>query len=150
MSRIRGMLLALVLFGSVGLLLELLLLEHFGSPFQLIPLTLLSLAILAGGAVAVRPRPATVRAFQGVMVALLIASVLGLWFHMRENAAFEREIDESIEGLTLVWLALRGATPSLAPGALAQIGILGLILAYRHPALRERRGGGSPSTSAAE
>lgn len=150
MSRIRAMLLALVLFGSIGLLLELLLLEHFESTFQLIPLALLSVGTAAGVAVAMRPGRATIRAFQGVMVAFLIASALGLWLHMRENAAFEREIDASIEGLTLIWLAMRGATPSLAPGALAQLGILGLILTYRHPALRARGRGGSLSVPVAE
>lgn len=144
------MLLALVLFGSVGLLMELLLLEHFETPFELIPLTLLSLAILTGIALAARPGRPTIRAFQGVMLALVAASAAGLWFHMRENAAFELEIDDSVEGLTLLWLALRGATPALAPGALTQIGILGLILTYRHPALRARAGAGSSNVPVAE
>ena len=39
----------------------------------------------------------------------------------------------------LVWKALRGATPALAPGALAQLGLLGLLYTYRHPALTHTR-----------
>lgn len=145
MSRIRVMLLALVLFGSAGLTAELLLLEHYGDAYQLIPLVLLAGGIGAGLALGVRPARATVRAFQGVMGTFLLAAVLGLWLHVSGNAEFEREIDASAGGIALLWIALRGATPALAPGALAQLGLLGLILTYRHPALRTVPPGGRPS-----
>lgn len=133
------MILALVLFGSAGLLAELLLLEHYDEAYQLIPLVLLVGGLLSGLAVALRPSRRTVRAFQAVMAAFVAAAVLGLWFHVSGNAAFEREIDASAGGVALLWIALRGATPSLAPGALAQLGLLGLILTYRHPAIRRER-----------
>ena len=41
-------------------------------------------------------------------------------------------------GFALVWKAMRGAVPTLAPGALVQLGLLGLIWAYDHPATRAR------------
>ena len=40
-----------------------------------------------------------------------------------------------MRGLELVWEALKGATPALAPGAMAQLGLVGLAFAYRHPLL---------------
>lgn len=141
------MLLALVLFGSAGLLAELLLLEHYDEAYQLIPLVLLTAGLVSGLAVGLRPSRRTIRAFQALMAAFLVAAVLGLWFHLSENVAFEREIDASAGGVALLWIALRGATPSLAPGALAQLGLLGLILTYRHPALRRRARGGNISAS---
>jgi len=58
--------------------------------------------------------------------------------HYRGNVEFERERDPSLSGLALVWEALRGATPSLAPGAMAQLGLLGLAITWRHPAARRR------------
>ncbi len=135
---IRRMLLALVLFGTIGLTLELLLLEHFESIWQWIPLVVLGTGFASGIAVAVRPAHLTIRIFQGLMVLLIGTALLGLYLHYDGNVEFEREMDASAQGLDLLWRSLRGATPALAPGAMAQIGLLGLILAYRHPALHHQ------------
>jgi hypothetical protein len=64
------------------------------------------------------------------------AGVLGVYLHLRGNFEFERERDPSLGGSALLWEAMRGATPALAPGALAQLGLVGLAFAFRHPALR--------------
>jgi hypothetical protein len=130
------MLLALVLFGIIGLALELLLLEHFESVWQWVPLVVLGTGFASGIGVALRPTHRTIRIFQGVMVLFIGTALLGLYLHYDGNVEFEREMDASAEGLDLFWRSLRGATPALAPGAMAQIGLLGLIQAYRHPALR--------------
>lgn len=135
---VRKMLLALVLVGSFGLLAELILLEHTDESAQWIPLVLLTATIASSTALAIWPRRATVRLFQGLMWLLLIASAAGLYFHVVSNLEFELEMDETVGGLALVWATLRGGTPALAPGALAQIGLLGLILTFRHPAAAER------------
>ena len=34
-------------------------------------------------------------------------------------------MDPALHGLDLFWSALRGATPALAPGAMAQLGLIG-------------------------
>ncbi len=132
------MLLALVLLGIVGLALELLLLEHFESIWQWIPLAVLGAGFASGIAVAVRPTHGTIRILQGVMVLFIGTALVGLYLHYDGNVEFEREMDASARGLDLFWRSLRGATPALAPGAMAQIGLLELILAYRHPALRRK------------
>ena len=133
---LRRLLLALVLAGAGGLALELLLLEHYDSPWQWAPLALLALVLLVGGAVAVRPRRGLLRAFQGLMALCTVAGALGVYLHYRGNVEFEREDDPSRSGLVLFWEAIRGATPALAPGALSQLGLLGLAVAFRHPLLR--------------
>jgi hypothetical protein len=130
----RNLLLALVLFGMAGLALELFLLEHMETWQQWVPFVVLAAGFLAGVALGLRPAPATVRIFQAMMVINVITAVVGLYLHFEGNASFEQEMDASTEGLTLLWRSLRGATPALAPGAMAQLGLLGLILAYRHPA----------------
>jgi hypothetical protein len=133
---LRRLLLAVLLFGMVGLAAELVLLEHMESVWQWVPLAALALGSLAGAALFLRPSPAAVRAFQGMMAIFVAAGVLGLYLHLRGNAEFEREMDPETRGWALVWEALRGATPALAPGTLAHFGLLGLALTYRHPALR--------------
>lgn len=135
LATVRRLLLALVIFGSVGLLAELFLLEHYEAAVQWVPVALLALGILSGVALWVRPNRRTVRLFRWLMGGLVLASLVGIVLHFGSNAAFEKEMDPAIGGLALVWYALRGATPALAPGALAQLGIIGLILVYRHPAL---------------
>ena len=133
---LRRVLLALVLFGAVGLLAELLLLEHFDSATQWIPLALLVVVIGAGVAVGLRRVPGAVRFFQVVMALCVVTGVVGVFLHYQGNVEFELERDGSLRGLRLLWEAVRGATPALAPGALSQLGLLGLVYTYRHPALR--------------
>ena len=132
---LRRLLFALVILGIVGLLAELVLLEHTESATQWIPIGVLGGGLIAAIALGLRPSRGTVRGFQLLMVLFVVAGVLGLILHYRSNVEFELEMDATIAGWGLVWRSLRGATPSLAPGAMAQLGLLGLILTYRHPAL---------------
>ena len=134
----RRVLLALVVVSTVGLLVELLLLEHYESPWQWTPLVLLGVVLAVAAIVAIHATPTNIRVFQGCMVLCIIAGILGLWLHYRGNVEFELERDSSLHGLALFWEALRGATPSLAPGAMTQLGLLGLAFAHHHPALRSQ------------
>src|SRR5690606_22296838 len=116
--------------------LELALLEHYESFWQATPLVALGAAWVAALAMARRPGPASIRVFRIVMAVLVITGAAGVFLHYDENVTFERELRPGAGGLDLVWSALRGAAPILAPGALVQLGLLGLILAYDHPAFR--------------
>ncbi|HEX6370421.1 MAG TPA: hypothetical protein VF006_15980 [Longimicrobium sp.] len=133
---LRRLLLGLLLAGMVGLSAELVLLEHVESVWQWVPLAALALGLASGAALFLRPAPATVLAFRMMMAVFVAAGVLGLYLHVRGNLEFEREMDSGLRGLALLWEALRGATPALAPGTLAHFGLLGLACTYRHPALR--------------
>ncbi len=131
----RPLLIGLVLLGIVGLIAELLLMEHYDDWEQIIPLAALGLGLAGAGAAAYHPTRRTVRSFQAVMAAFVLTGVVGLWLHYRGNADFEAEIAPALRGGALVWKSLRGAVPILAPGALVQIGLLGLIWSHDHPAL---------------
>jgi hypothetical protein len=132
---LRQLLLALVLIGIVGLEIELALLRHAESFTQWIPHVALLIGLLITVAVYFRPGAATLRAFQIVMWIFLVVGGLGLYLHFRGNVEFARERNPALHGAMLIWKALRGATPALAPGALAQLGLLGLVYTYRHPLL---------------
>jgi hypothetical protein len=131
----RQLLFAVVLLGIVGLEVELALLRHADSFQQWIPHVVLMIGLLSTLTVYMRPGPATLRPFQVIMVAFLVVGALGVYLHLMGNVEFARERNPSLSGVGLVWKALRGATPALAPGALAQLGLLGLLYTYRHPAL---------------
>ena len=134
-ASLRQLLLALVFLGIVGLQVELALLRHAESATQWIPHVTLMIGLLATAAVYFRPAAGTVRAFQAIMVLFLVIGALGVFLHLRGNVEFALERDPSLSGMRLLWKALRGASPALAPGALAQLGLLGLLYGYRHSAV---------------
>ena len=134
----RQLLLAVILLGIVGLQVELALLRHADSFQQWIPHVVLMIGLLSTSTVYIRPGPATLRPFQVIMVIFLVVGALGVYLHLIGNVEFARERNPSLSGTAMVWKVLRGATPALAPGALAQLGLLGLLYTYRHPALGSR------------
>jgi hypothetical protein len=135
-ERIRRFLLALVTVGAAGLIPELLLLKHYESAWQLVPLVVLVLALVASALVWRRPDPRTLNVFRIVMGLCVLAGVAGVVLHAMGNLDWALERDDTLHGWPLIWKILRGATPLLAPGAMAQLGLLGLIYTYRHPALQ--------------
>ena len=136
-ASLRQLLLAVILLGILGLQVELALLRHAESLTQWIPHVALMVGLLSTLAAYVRPGRSTLRAFQVVMLIFLVVGTLGVYLHFKGNVEFALERNPSLSGTALIWKALRGATPALAPGALAQLGLLGLLYTYRHPALAE-------------
>lgn len=135
---LRQLVLLLVFVGIVGLEIELALLRHAGSVSQWIPHITLLVGLIVTVTVFLNPRATTLRVFHAMMWVFIVIGLLGLYFHYKGNVEFATERDPSLGGLRLVWKALRGATPAFAPGALSQLGLLGLIYTYRHPALLHR------------
>lgn len=131
---LRKLVLAIIILGILGLLAELLLLEHIETFTQWIPLIVLGAGLASSAWLALRPGPAALRTFQAVMAAFVVAGLAGVYFHYVGNVEFALERDSALGGVSLVWKALRGATPALAPGALAQLGLLGLAYTYGHAA----------------
>lgn len=135
LSLVRRGLLALLALGSLGLLTELVLLEHYEERAQWIPMVLLVLTLLVIVWHWVERRRTSLRALQVVMMLLIVAGVVGMFLHLRENIAAEEELNPGTSGLPFWWEVIRGDLPTLAPGTLVQFGLLGLLYAYRHPAL---------------
>jgi len=134
-ASLRQLLLVIVFIGVVGLQVELALLRHAESFTQWIPHVALFIGLLSTVAVYLRPQPAALKAFRLVMLAFLLVGLLGVILHLKGNIEFALERDPSLSGIKLMWKALRGATPALAPGALVQLALLGLLYTYKHPAL---------------
>lgn len=138
MARLRMLLFAIFFVSAIGIGAELFLLEHTESLWQWIPFAALGMGLITGAAAVVRPRPSTVRAFQGVMTLFVASGLTGLFLHYRGNVEFELEMYPSLAGAELVWKALTGATPALAPAVMVQLGMLGLAACFRHPAVTSR------------
>jgi hypothetical protein len=135
LSIIRRGLLALLALGSIGVLSELVLLEHYEERAQWIPITLLVLTLATIVWHWVEGRRPSLRALQVVMMLLIIAGMVGTVLHLRANIAAEEELNPGTGGLPFWLEVIRGDLPLLAPGTLIQFGLLGLLYAYKHPAL---------------
>ena len=138
----RRVLLAILLVGLAGTGVELLLLGHDESAAQLIPLVLIgaSLGLLVWHLL--RPGPTIARLIKATMALMVASGVLGMVLHYMGNVEFQRETNPAIAGFDLFWKVMRAkAPPALAPGLMAQLGLLGLLYAFTHPAPDRARDG---------
>jgi hypothetical protein len=70
------------------------------------------------------------------MIAFIAAGFAGFYFHYQGSVEFKLESNPSLAGWRLFWEAIRAqAPPALAPGIMIQLGLIGLVYTYRHPAL---------------
>jgi hypothetical protein len=134
---IRRVLIATWFAGTLGIGAELLLLGHFETWIQVVPLVLLGLGLVAVLWQLAAPRAASVRALQALAILFLAAGVFGVGLHYDGNSALELEKSPSAAGLDLARKALTGPSPVLAPGSMALLGLVGLSYTYRHPQLGE-------------
>lgn len=136
LSVVRKALLIILVLGIAGVLLELLLLEHTDGKLQLLPVGLLVAGLLVvSGHVVIPANGALLRALQAAMALFVVSGAAGVFFHYRGNAEFEVERNVAIAGFDLFRESMMGATPALAPGAMVQLGLIGLAYTFRHPAL---------------
>ncbi len=148
----RVFLLLILAAGQAGTLAELWLAEHTEDAWQWVPVALLLLGlaaqawVLASGAWRGDAREytkmgaASVRTLQGLMALFVLSGLIGIGLHVKGKMEFKQESDPSLHGWKLFTESLTAKMPpALAPGAMIQLGLLGLVYAYRHPALRDKR-----------
>jgi hypothetical protein len=126
---------AILVIGLVGTVVELLLLKHTDGFWQWVPLALLACELLVLAWYAATKAPHALRVHRAMMVAFVLSGGVGAIQHFRGNVAYEKDSDPSLSGMALYRRALSGSTPSLAPGTMVQLGLLGLLFAFRHPRL---------------
>jgi hypothetical protein len=136
-ATLHRLLLAILTIGVLGTLTELGLLEHYEEPLQLVPVTLLSLAIPVIAWCWARPSPAALRTLRVLMTLFVVGGLIGVYQHYSGNVEFELEMYPSRAGFELFWEAIKGATPALAPASLSWLGLLGLAYTFHHPVLRK-------------
>jgi hypothetical protein len=114
----RAMVLGVYLLGVVGTGIELFFLKHTTGISQLIPIVLLVMSLLVLAWHALERKTASLKTFQITMLLFIGAGLLGTVLHYRANQG-----------------SVTGKAPALAPGTMIQLGLLGLIYTFRHPAL---------------
>jgi NAD/NADP transhydrogenase beta subunit len=136
----RRLLLAILLLGVFGIIAELLLLAHTEDATQWIPIALAAATVVLSAVVALRPSAGSIRVFQMVMLLMIVSGAVGMYLHLRANMEFQLEMDATLSGFALFRKSIVAkAPPALAPGAMTQLGLIGLAYTFRHPALGARR-----------
>ena len=133
----RRILMGIFLMGLLGTGTELLLMDHTEEFWQYIPLVLMAISLVAVVWIGLGRRSYKgIRVFQGLMVLLVLSGPAGLILHFQSNAAFELEMYPSITRFDLFFEAITGTTPpTLAPGTMIFLGLIGLAYTYKHPVL---------------
>ena len=130
-STITHVILAVLMLGMGGLLVELSLIAHYEDAAQWVPLVLLPIALLALALDYLSSSGSTQLVVQLTMVLIIAAGVLGIYFHFHGSREFQLEMDPQMRGANLVWHVLRAKSPpTLAPGLMVNLGILGLGYVY--------------------
>jgi hypothetical protein len=123
--------LAALLLGLVGTLAELILIGHYEDFRQQIPLAFLGAGLTSLVVHLIRPGRWTVRVLQALMMLIVVTGMLGVLFHYQGSREFQLEMDPALGGMDLVSKILHAkAPPTLAPGTMVQLGILGLAYAF--------------------
>lgn len=136
---VRLMVLAIFLFGLLGTGMELFFLDHTKGLSQLIPIVLMVMSLLVLAWHALERKSASLHAFRITMFLLVAAGILGMVLHYRANEEFELEGEPGLKGFQLFSKILTGAAPALAPGNMIQLGLLGLVYTFRHPAVTKEQ-----------
>ena len=130
-SVMRRWMRALLVFGLVGTIAELLLLQHYEDILQFVPLVLIGVALVVLVWHGFRPCAANLRVLRITMVLFLAAGFLGVVLHYRGAAQFQKEIDPSQPTWDIFKKAVKAKDPPvLAPGLMLQLGFIGLL--YGH------------------
>lgn len=129
------MLLFILVLGTIGTGAELLLVGHFEDPWQIVPLALFALSLAALAWYGVSRGAASVRTLQAIMALFLVSGAAGVYLHYTGNVEFELEMYPDRKGFELFSESMAGATPTLAPGTMVLLGLIGLVYTYQHPAL---------------
>ena len=133
---LRKLLLAMVSVVMLGTVVDLLLLGHYEEAWQWFPLIVIAAALVVGAWTAHANSAQAVTAFRVAMGLVVATGLLGVVMHYRGSREFQIEMDPTLTGWALLVKVMRAkAPPTLAPAAMVQTGLFGLLYTWRHPAL---------------
>ena len=141
LAGLRRFLLLTLMGGIAGMGLELLFIGHVEDRLQLVPVVLLPAGLIALVWHTLRPCRASARGVRLLMALFVVSGLLGVGLHYRGNHEFELEMYPSMAGMELVRETLTGATPVLAPGSMALLGLVGLAAVHGYSPVPKSRSG---------
>lgn len=136
---LRRFVLALAALILAATIVELLFEEHTEEALQLIPFALcIAGLVVVIGAMVTRGRRMRIAVYV-VATTLALGAILGMYLHISGNVEFEREISPNATTGHVLWEALHGASPLLAPGIILVAAMLAVAGVYRADNESDRR-----------
>jgi len=130
-ERLRRWLIGVLVFGLLGTITELLLLEHYEKPLQFVPLVLIAAAFATLAWHVKRRDESSLRWLKIIMALFVLAGFAGVAAHFEGSAEFQLELDPMIGTWELIQKILHAqAPPLLAPGVMMVFGLIGLAYVY--------------------
>jgi len=128
---LRRWILGVLVLGLIGTITELVLLEHYEKPLQLVPVGLIAVSIVVLVWHAMKGDAASRRTLVVLMTLFVLAGFAGFVAHFVGSAEFQLELDPEMDKWELLEKVMRAkAPPLLAPGMMLQLGLLGLAYVY--------------------
>ena len=133
----RRLMLLLLTVAMIGTAADLMLLDHHEDFWQIVPLGVIALGIVAVVLSTVKGGVGPVMLMRVTMALFICSGFVGMGLHYIGNNEFQLEMDPGLRGWSLFVKAITSkAPPALAPATMIQMGLLGLLYTYQHPALR--------------
>lgn len=108
---------------SVGLVADLILIGHFETFWQTVPLTLQILAALVVLVYHNNPIRHVEKVINSLVILLIISGLAGVGFHLHNNWEFESELHPGQSWIETLKNVMTGAVPIMAPGAMIVSGL---------------------------
>ena len=146
-ERFRRIVAGLVAFGLLAIAAELVLIEHVENLSQLAPVIVLPVAAVMLAPLALGGVPWNVVVLRSALALVVLAGIAGVGLHVYESWQFQAEIDPSQRAVARAWAAVRAQSPpSLAPGQITLLGLLGLAAASGSPTIHPSPSKKEPTT----
>ncbi len=108
-----------------GMLADLLLIEHFESFWQFVPVIFLTVTSFGYYVIS---RGTGFLLFRVWMYVGILSGAVGIFMHVKNNWEFATELHSDMKGWALIVEVATGAIPVISPGFLIPIAMLGLYL----------------------
>ena len=99
--------------------------NHYEDTLQLIPILCIAASILALFILFIKKTKWTRSLFKLVLALTALSGVYGAFLHLKANYEFELEMKPGAKGWDLFLESLSGALPSLAPGSMIVLALIG-------------------------
>jgi len=114
-----------LLFMMMGTTIELYLLDHYEDVQQLIPLLFIGASLLVMLVLFFQKSNLVMVIFKLLMLLTALSGIYGAFLHLSANYEFEQEMKPTAGGWDLFWESLSGALPTLAPGSMIVLALIG-------------------------
>jgi len=122
---LRKVIFAALLFMIVGTAMELYLLDHYEDVEQLIPIVCIGVAFLLIVILFFSRTKIITILFQVILGITALSGFYGTFLHLQANFEFEQEMKPTAKVWDLFVESLSGALPTLAPGSMIVLALIG-------------------------